>query len=428
MRTSFVILLHFALLTVPAFAHEDPIHDTFDPDCPGIQRTLKEAAIKLEEEFRMKMIPFLLTNTEDPTGAGGFMHSYNATGAFNTSHRQLVNQAQTLYTLSLLHNFNSTPDWHKTDLLIAADRGYSFLQRYFLDTTYGGYFWSVNSDGQITSDQKNTEGHLTLILALVEYSRAKQNKSFVEQGQELFDFIHRRIQDAEFGGYYSDFDVEWTPIARPLGAGPSSSYGLKTQRILLKLLETLTELYLELGRASVEVVIEQILDDDVNLFFPRNPRRAVESRLWNLRSYRVGGSMSYGIYTGYVSARVAAEEALGRQVKWGIFDRYLDYSIEEGMLLGGLTNDGELVWWASDYFMDALTTAMANNRSQDHEMLLKGVFHFQTCYMIDPVHGFSIWSVDRKGHPSFAVVLGPWKTGFTEIRSKINFVNTVMKN
>jgi mannobiose 2-epimerase len=142
----------------------------------------------------------------------------------------------------------------KAEYLPIVQHGVDFLSNVMWDKQYGGFFWGVDDEGQITSrysDGKElVRNQLLYLYGAAAAYQATQDPKALELAQKAFRWIDEHAHDARNGGYFEWLTregkvVEGNPDgvtlqAMPLGAFP---IGYKSMNTHIHLLESFTQLY-----------------------------------------------------------------------------------------------------------------------------------------------------------------------------------------
>jgi cellobiose epimerase len=93
-----------------------------------------------------------------------------------------------------------------------ADRAARYLTAHFLDSEYGGVFWSLDADGAPADRRKHAYAQAFALYALSAYHKATGDLSALEQARTLFALIERHYRDAEHGGYFEARAEDWSAV------------------------------------------------------------------------------------------------------------------------------------------------------------------------------------------------------------------------
>ncbi len=136
-----------------------------------------------------------------------------------------------------------------------AHRAYEFLQEHFLDHEQGGYFWELDSRGQIVRDRKQVYAQAFCIYALVSYFRLTQDQSVLNQAMNLFRIVETKCVDSTRGGYIEAFSRNWETI-EDLRLSERDRNFPKTMNTHLHLLEAYTSLHSVVGSTETATALQ----------------------------------------------------------------------------------------------------------------------------------------------------------------------------
>ncbi|MEN8192645.1 MAG: AGE family epimerase/isomerase [Bacteroidota bacterium] len=163
---------------------------------------LKEYLEKTEKYLNEKLIPFWTQRAVEPK-FGGFQTNYDRDGnRTEVTEKSFLSQVRSVFTIS--HAMRLGFDWPNGEAAI--QQGIEFLQKYFFDKEYDGYYWIVSEDGKPIDDNKIIYGHSFLIYGLSEYALLTGDKSAKDEAIRIFDLLQTKVADRENDGYHEHFD------------------------------------------------------------------------------------------------------------------------------------------------------------------------------------------------------------------------------
>ena len=179
---------------------------------------------------------------------GGFITHLDAAGKRTGSDKVLLMQARQVWSFSAAHNHGSRTRNH----LAAAIQGVDFLRSKMLDADHGGYFYRCKRDGKPVEDRKTSYVHSFVIYGLAEHYLASGEKRSLRGAEQVFDLLETKAHDAENGGYFEQFNRDWTSSEK----GPRK----KTLDTHMHLMEALTVLYRASGKAEHRERLVELID------------------------------------------------------------------------------------------------------------------------------------------------------------------------
>ena len=101
----------------------------------------------------------------------------------------------------------------KTEYLEMATRARDYFIEHFIDTKFGGVFWSVDYKGNPLDTKKQFYAIGFAIYGLSEYARATGDREALDYALQLYDCIEEHALDREHNGYIEACTREWGKIA-----------------------------------------------------------------------------------------------------------------------------------------------------------------------------------------------------------------------
>ena len=77
------------------------------------------------------------------------------------------------------------------------------------DQANGGFFWLMDRKGNVTIDEKIVYGHSFAIYSLAEYTLASGDPIGLEYASKTFDLLQKYAVDTMYGGYFEMFTCDW---------------------------------------------------------------------------------------------------------------------------------------------------------------------------------------------------------------------------
>jgi len=172
---------------------------------------------------------------------GGYRFNHDIEGVWGGHiNKNLIPQARTLWFFSKLAN---SPHGKK-EHLEAAKYGFDFLSKSLWDRKSGGFYWQVDSTGDVpTVPEKYLVAQSFGLFALSEYAMVSKDDSARELARQLFNIFERIAYDSRNGGYQSLFDRDWNPIGKDTRVHFGVNDGSKTLNLHLHIMEALTVYY-----------------------------------------------------------------------------------------------------------------------------------------------------------------------------------------
>jgi mannobiose 2-epimerase len=377
------------------------------------------------------ILPFWKKYTLD-NEYGGFYGQINDDLSIEPkAEKGLVLNARILWTFSAVYDKLGDP----SDLIIAK-RAYDYLQNYFFDNKFGGYFWSLTFDGKPLEDKKQIYAQAFVIYGLSEYYKITNNKEVLDQAISLFNLIETNSFDTERNGYIEACTSDWKEIEN-LRLSPKDMNEKKSQNTHLHVLEAYSNLYRVWPNSLLQAQLENLVrvfttkiinpvDSHLMLFFDED---------WNPKS----SSISYGhdIECGWLlheAALASGNEKLitsTEKTAVNITEAASEGYIPEGALLyeddrEGKHKDHELEWWAqAEAVVGYMNTYGITGEQKYLEMACK-IMLFIEKHIVDKENGEWFFRVDRKGNPIRThEKAGFWKCPYHNARACLEILHRI---
>lgn len=169
---------------------------------------------------------------------GGFKLNHDAQGQWQGhGAKGIVTQARTVWYLSHLVR----KGYGKAEDLEAARHGFRFLKERLWDAEFGGFYWSVNCEGdKALMPDKHLYGQSFGLYALSEYYLASGDSEALELADELFQLIESKAHDRKWGGYTEHFQRDWGRTADDSTGYMGAGANVKLMNTHLHLMEAVT--------------------------------------------------------------------------------------------------------------------------------------------------------------------------------------------
>ena len=140
---------------------------------------------------------------------GGF---YGRIDGHNVLHPEAekgaILNARILWSFSAAYRVMRKPEY-----LEMATRARDYFIEHFIDTEFGGVFWSVDYKGNPLDTKKQFYAIGFAIYGLSEYARATGDREALDYALQLYDCIEEHALDREHNGYIEACTREWGKIA-----------------------------------------------------------------------------------------------------------------------------------------------------------------------------------------------------------------------
>ena len=192
-----------------------------------ISQQIKDDFQKVHNHLYNELIPFWDKRAVD-TQYGGFMTNFDANGKpLDMPEKYLNTQCRMIWWFSQLNKI-APGEASKSK----AKQGVDFLIKYLWDDKNEGWRWKVKRDGSRLDDGKIVYGQSFAIYALSDYYISTGDKRGLEYAEKTFDLLQKYCVDTHYGGYYENLEADWTPA--PGGFSGGDRKGLDTHMHLME--------------------------------------------------------------------------------------------------------------------------------------------------------------------------------------------------
>lgn len=363
---------------------------------------IKLLAEELRLELENDILPYWSEGMPDIALGGFFGRRDGNDKLYEDSPKGAILHARILWTFSAAYRI-----FRKESYLEMAIRAKDYIQNHFLDSEYGGIYWSVTHDGKPLDTKKQFYAIGFAIYGLSEFNRATGDQSALDKAIELFDVIEKYSFDKELNGYIEACTREWGEIS-DMRLSQKDANEKKTMNTHLHILEPYANLYRvwkSPGLAAqlknlVELFIDKILHPEtghLQLFFNDN---------WESKSPAV----SYGhdieaVWLIHEAAEVLGDKALLERVR-KVLPQISDAATE------GLQPDGSLIyeydpatghtdadrhWWVQAEAMVGYFDMWQLSQEDSYLEKVVNCWNYIKTHLLDKESGEWYWSAKADG-------------------------------
>ncbi len=200
----------------------------------SIARQLKS---EVQDVLENNILSFWLDKMQDKEN-GGFYGQMTGEGELvKTADKGGILNARILWSFSAAYRV-----LHKPEYLEAATRAKEYILDHFLDTEFGGTYWSLDYQGQPKDTKKQFYAIGFMIYGLSEYARATGDREALDYAIQLYECIEEHSLDRENNGYIEACTREWGEIADMRLSELDANFP-KSQNTHLHIIEPYTNLY-----------------------------------------------------------------------------------------------------------------------------------------------------------------------------------------
>ncbi|MGB8213265.1 MAG: AGE family epimerase/isomerase [Anaerolineales bacterium] len=378
---------------------------------------------QLENELTGNILPFWINHAVDKANGGFYGALTNDLEIHNEVPRSAILCARTLWTYATA--YRKLGDKAYLDM---ARWAYDYLTGAFLDSVYGGVYWTVDAQGKPFFDRKHHYAQAFAIYGLSEYYRATQEPDSLAAAQALFQLLEKHAYDPVYGGYIEGSSRTWETLAdmrlsaRDMNCRKSMNTMLHVLEAYTNLLRVWPDANLKAQhRALIETFQEHILNPSnghFKLFF---------DDAWNslLENVSYGHDIE-GSWLLYEAAEVQGDPALLTQT------RTMALQIATAVYKDGLEPDGSLPyeagpqglvdsnksWWVQAEAMVGFYNAHQLSGQERFAEAARQSWNYIREKMVDRVNGDWIKVLQRDGTPvASSYKVGPWECPYHHSRA-----------
>ena len=140
---------------------------------------------------------------------GGFYGRIDANEVLHKdAEKGAILNARILWSFSAAYRVLKKPEY-----LQMATRAKDYIIDHFIDSEYGGVYWSVDYKGQPLDTKKQFYAIGFAIYGFSEYARATGDREALDYALQLYQCIEDHALDREYNGYIEATTRDWQPIA-----------------------------------------------------------------------------------------------------------------------------------------------------------------------------------------------------------------------
>lgn len=359
-------------------------------------------AARIEAELTQNILPFWMqhaVNRERGTIEGSLTNDLRKDPS---AARGALLSSRVLWTYSSAYR-----KFHNPAYLDMANLAYADLENNFRDPDFGGYYWSISSEGKPLQTRKQVYGQAFAIYALAEYHLASVLPAPLQQAIELFRLLENHAKDPNAGGYFEAFSREWKNIDDvrlsdlDLNEPKSQNTHLHVMEAFTNLMRVWPDAKLKQSQTELlEIMLGKILSPTthhLNLFFAKD---------WTPRS----DAVSYGHDIEASWLLMEAAEVLG-DAKLLSRLRSIIHKIADVTLVEGIDSDGAIYnegrankitdtnkeWWPQAEAVVGFLNAYQYCNDERYLQAALRCWDFIESKLIDKKHGEWFRGVTRDG-------------------------------
>ena len=198
--------------------------------------TIIQLRTEMQDVLENNILPFWLNQMQDVENGGFYGRMDGHMQLHPEAEKGAILNARILWSFSAAYRVLGHLVY-----LEAAKMAYTYFVDHFIDSEYGGIYWSVDYMGQPLDTKKQFYAIGFAIYGLSEYARATGDREALDYALLLYDCIEEHAFDRENNGYMEACTREWGEIADMRLSELDANYP-KSQNTHLHILEAYTNL------------------------------------------------------------------------------------------------------------------------------------------------------------------------------------------
>lgn len=393
-----------------------------------MDRTILET---LEDSFRAELfnniLPYWARLKKDDTFEAALD---NANQPIPGTPLGLIMVARLLWTYSRAYDLYEKPE-HKE----LADHAKGVLLSKFEDTENGGFYWTVDEQGQPLETKKQCYGQAFCIYAFSEHFIATGDQNSLDRANALFAILEEKAWDFGKGGYLETFQPDWTPLEK-MRLGAEDIDAPKTMNNHLHMIEAYANLLRvdrsDTVKASCRRMLRVIKD---RIILSNTPRFGLFYDMnWNLIDNVISpGHDIEGSWLLWEAAEIIGDKDLEdemRQLAIDMADLVEQTGLDGGNSVlyefhAGTPHDGTKHWWPQAEGIVGYFNAYEITGDERYLKLSQKIWKFTQENIIDKENGEWFWGVNADGSHMDNEKAGPWKSAYHNGRTCFEMISRI---
>ncbi|MFP3153177.1 AGE family epimerase/isomerase [Lachnospiraceae bacterium ZAX-1] len=417
----------------------------------NVNQSAKTLLSEITKHVQLQLLPFWINNSID-SEYGGYLTCFDQNGVLEeNTDKYLVTQTRMLWGFS--NFYRKFPQ--NEQIKKCAVQGVDFLIRNFWDNQNGGWYWAVDKSGSLLDDGKVVYGQAFAIYALSEYALATNDSVALSYAEKTFDLLQAFAADTARGGYYENFENDWSISEPGFAAGDRKSLDIH-----MHIMEAFTTLYLctkkEVHKRKLQEIIDLLLTkmmdfdkgcgfNQFNISFEPIPAINIK-RTWNAERF-VGEEIkeplettSYGHNVEFLWLLQRAAMVLGKpQTAYNdICKKLVEHCLRYGFDFeyGGVYRDGvhdgpplvkDKEWWQNCEVLVGFLEAYILFQDERYYEAFESTWNFDKKYFINEQVGEWRQLLTRNGDVIAGNIGNPWKGIYHTGRAMLESIERLEK-
>lgn len=353
---------------------------------------------KVFEDELENILAYWVNHAVDSEYGGFYGQIHNDNSINKKAIKGAVLNSRILWTFSAAYN-----RFQRSEYMAMAWRSFLYIETFFVDTAFGGLYWSVDFTGKPLNKKKQVYALAFGLYGMSEFYKATKHENALTIAKMLFNCIEQHGYDPIRGGYFEAFSQEWDDLS-DMRLSDKDVNEKKTMNTHLHILEAYTNLYhvwpsdalrkqiLHLLKVFEDHIINQS-SYHLNLFFDEN---------WNSKSEVI--SFGHDIEASWLlleaagalgdSALIAKFKEIGLKIVNSAIKGLdenggLNYELDRGIL------NNEKHWWVQAEAMVGLINAFQISGEYSFHDYFERCWNFTERNIIDHQNGEWFWGINK---------------------------------
>ncbi|MDQ8201707.1 AGE family epimerase/isomerase [Pelagicoccus sp. SDUM812003] len=311
----------------------------------------------------------------------------------------------------------------KSEYRELADHAKRTLVSKFEDKENGGFFWTLDAEGQPYERKKQCYGQAFCVYAFSEHYQATKEQDSLERAMALFHLIEEKAWEPKSGGYLETFEADWTPLEK-MRLGEEDLDAPKTMNNHLHLIEAFANLQKiapsDQVKSSCVKTLRVIAD---RIILPDTPRFGLFYDMdWNLIDPVVSpGHDIEGSWLLWEAAEIVGHHDLEEEFKKRAIEMAeLVYHTGLDPKDGGVYDEFHLehpqsetkCWWPQAEGVVGFFNAYQLTGDKRFLNASVKIWEYIQSVFVDREFGEWIWGVKADGSRIAKEKAGPWKSAY----------------
>ncbi|MBE7680112.1 AGE family epimerase/isomerase [Paenibacillus sp. P13VS] len=316
----------------------------------------------------------------------------------------LVLSARLLWTFARAYRHDG-----KTENLVIAEKALQILENDFRDVEYGGYYWTVDSNGKPLNQRKQVYGQAFVLYAISEYALAVgKSQIWSPRIASLIDVVERSF-DPIHNGYYEAFTRDWK-LEEDLRLSEHDMNESKSMNTHLHIMEAYTNAYRVWPSSIVRIRLKNLIQLTINriLSVSDGHFKLFFDERWSSKSDRISyGHDIEGSWLLCEAAEVLGDEELlahSQAVALRMADAVLHEGVDQDGALWNESGPAGLIdrdkdWWPQAEAVIGFFNAWQLTGNDAYFNAAERAWSFIYTYLRDEKFGEWHWKVNEQGVP-----------------------------